>query len=324
MKIALAVQDPLITPQGYGARAQPDLYKALLKMCDLTAYSPFYQDLALDNVKHWELSEFGIPSEEYDCVLNNSRAVFHCSNIVNYDFGYKQTKNVAVMSKNEARRAKEEGIYSNYAHPNPRVVYLGTDTEYFKFNPNKEDYFVYFGRIHPSKGADVAVSIAERTGIKLKLMGEDQNPLVFGGGDDARQLHQFIDSLKERVSRIPNVEYLGSVTNDQVVDILGRAKGMICPVQGSFQSDISVVQALSCGTPVIVSDIPADSELVDPGVTGFICPPQDWNAWASAIGSIGQIDPYKVREVAYEKWSSKRMASELMALLEEVSKGGSW
>jgi glycosyltransferase involved in cell wall biosynthesis len=296
-----------LPPKGYGGfeRILWYLYVELEKLVDLTCYCyPQWYP----HWKFWTTEESEVPVNDYDAILNISNCKFSCNHVVNYEWGYGHTKNVVVPSRKE----------SEIRHKPNKIVYFGTDVNYYRFNPNKEDYFIFFGRIHPSKGADVAVQIAKETGIKLKLMGADKEPWF------APQDIAWAQDLKEKCKSIPNVEYLGTVSNEEVVEYLGKAKAMIYPIQGQFMFDLTVIESLSCGTPVIVSNLPAPNELIEHGRTGFICPPNDISAWKWAIKNIDSIDPYVVRKTAEEKWSSTRMAKELVGLLEQVSRGETW
>jgi glycosyltransferase involved in cell wall biosynthesis len=324
MKVAF-VAPSLTIPEGYGSRTEFNIYKGLRELLgdNLTTYSTQSRDLVFPGTK---LCSCGVDSEgteidpeEYDAVLNCTPLHFRSPNVVHYDYGHKHVINDTVVSESEAYQAKIGNRLYAYGSQNPKVVHIGTDIDYFKFQPNKEDYFVYFGRIHPSKGAELAVKIAEATGIKLKVAGDDCEC-----DRGFPSLLKFIADLKEYCSKLPNVEYIGHVTNSEAVDILGRARASIYPIQGIFQFDQTVIETMSCGTPVLVSDRPAPRDNVDSGVTGFIAPSDSMGDWKAIIDRVGELDPYKVRQVAEEKWSYRAVARNFMALFEQVARGETW
>jgi len=295
-----------IPPKRYGG-FERILYYLSVELPKLTDCTCYCYPQCYPHWKFWTTNPKEIPVEDYDAILNISNARFECPHVVNYEWGYGHTKNVVVPSRKE----------SEIRHKPNKVVYFGTDVDYYRFNPNKEDYFIFFARIHPSKGPQVALEIAKRTGIKLKIMGEDkQKPFV------TPELEVWIRNFRKACNQVPNVEYLGAVSNEDVVKYLGKAKAMLYPITGAFMFDLTVIEALSCGTPVIVSNKPAPNELVENGKTGFIC--SDINDFIRAIGRIDSLDPRTVRKVAEEKWSSRRMARELVGLLEQVSRGETW
>jgi glycosyltransferase involved in cell wall biosynthesis len=57
------------------------------------------------------------------------------------------------------------------------TIYHGIDPDDFVFSTKKENYLLYFGRIHPDKGAHTAIEIARQAGYTLKMAGliQDQN-----------------------------------------------------------------------------------------------------------------------------------------------------
>lgn len=309
MKVAFTFWSSFpIPPKAYGGFERILYYLSveLAKLTDLTCYC----DKAwFPHWKTWSVtSESEILVNHYDAILNISNVRFTCNHVVNYDWGYFHNKNVVVPSKKEAGRWKVP----------TKLVYFGTDVNYYRFNPDKEEYFIFFGRIHPSKGPQVALQVAKETGIKLKIMGADKESWF------APQDIAWAEKFKETCAGVPNVEYLGTVSNEEVVERLGKAKAMLYPIQGAFMFDLTVIESLSCGTPVVVSDIPAPNELIEHGKTGFICRHDNINDWKEAIRNTSSLSPYVCRQVAEEKWSSARMAKELVALLEQVSRGETW
>jgi glycosyltransferase involved in cell wall biosynthesis len=310
MKVAFTFWSPRpIPPKAYGGfeRILYYLSMELPKQADTTCYCDVRW---FPEWKTWSVTgESEIPVQDYDCILNISNVRFTAP-VVNYEWGYGHTRNVVVPSVKEA----------SIRHQPNKVVYFGTDVNYYRFNPNKEDYFVYFGRIHESKGPQVALEIAKRTGIRLKIMGEDKESPFF----DTPETQQFVQRIKNESAALSNVEYLGSVSNETVVDTLGRAKAMIYPIQGMFMFDLTVIEALSCGTPVIVSDLPAPNELVEHGRTGFKCRHDDVNSFCEAVKNVSSLSPDVCRQVAVERWSSSRMARELLQLCDQVSRGINW
>jgi len=60
------------------------------------------------------------------------------------------------------------------------TVYNGIDIKKFKFNPRPEDYWVAAGRFVPEKGIDLAIKIARKAKIKLKLAGGTGKGKILG------------------------------------------------------------------------------------------------------------------------------------------------
>ena len=58
-------------------------------------------------------------------------------------------------------------------------VYNGINPNDFTYREKKEDYLLYFGRIHPDKGPHDAISIAKKSGYKLIIAGLIQRSEIF-------------------------------------------------------------------------------------------------------------------------------------------------
>ena len=59
------------------------------------------------------------------------------------------------------------------------TTYNGIDPDAFTFVDRAGDYLLFLGRFHPEKGAHLAIEIARRAGIRLKLAGIPQDEAYF-------------------------------------------------------------------------------------------------------------------------------------------------
>lgn len=97
------------------------------------------------------------------------------------------------------------------------TIYHGLDPKKFTFRKNKENYLLYFGRIHPDKGAHAAIEIARKAGFPLKIAGLIQNESYFNS-----EIKPYIDN--------ENVYYLGNVGPEARDKLLGSAKALLHPI----------------------------------------------------------------------------------------------
>ena len=58
--------------------------------------------------------------------------------------------------------------------PNVRTIHHGIDLSLYRLGENKQQYLSFIGRIAPIKGTHIAIEVAHRTGIPLKIAGEVQ------------------------------------------------------------------------------------------------------------------------------------------------------
>lgn len=105
---------------------------------------------------------------------------------------------------------------------------------------------VFLGRIHQKKGFDVLVPALARVARYLP----DVETVVAGPneGGEWERVQALIDEANPR----PRVTYLGSVNGAARFDLLASAAVFVLPSH-SENFGMAVVEALACGTPVVVS-----------------------------------------------------------------------
>ncbi len=158
----------------------------------------------------------------------------------------------------------------------------------FKINTKPGDYFMYLGRIIESKGIGVAVEIAKRTGLKLKVAGQ---------GDFKRELG---------FDPPPNVELVGYLEPEARSEMLRGALALLAPTHYNEPFGGVTVEALLCGTPIITSDWGAFAENNLHGVTGYRCRSLEQFIWAAK--NIDKIDRAMCRKFAEMNFSLERVA----------------
>lgn len=172
------------------------------------------------------------------------------------------------------------------------TIYHGLDPEKFTFRRNKEDYLLYFGRIHPEKGAHAAIEISRKSGFPLKIAGLIQDEAYFRS-----EIEPFIDNK--------NVHYLGNVGAESRDKLLGSAKALLHPIFFEEPFGLSVLEAMMCGTPVIAFKRGSMPELILQGKTGFL--PNNISEAVLAIKALDKIEPQTCREYAVKKFSLDAM-----------------
>ena len=97
--------------------------------------------------------------------------------------------------------------------------------------------------------------------------------------------------LKTVLGRLPqeNVEFLGSVSQDRLVELMSTSHLMVLP---SLEEGLALVQgqALACGCPVLCSTNTGGEDLFTDGVEGFIVPIRDVAAMTQRMQQIAD-DP---------------------------------
>ncbi len=142
---------------------------------------------------------------------------------------YDNSKNVDFFIANSKFVAERiERIYGRKS----KVIYPPVDVDQFKPEADKEDYYLFVGRlINAYKRVDIVIKAFNRLGKRL---------IVVGDGDDMKQLQSIAED---------NIEFYGWLDSGKLGKIMSKAKALILPSIEDF--GIVSVESQACGTPVI-------------------------------------------------------------------------
>jgi len=117
---------------------------------------------------------------------------------------------------------------------------------YKKINLKKEDFFLFVGSLDPRKNLKTLLAAFASSTLKnqkLVIVGAKQNTLN-----------------DENLILPANVELFDNCSDDQLKDLYSKAKGLInCSLYEGF--GLPVVEAMSSGCPLLLSDIPVFNEI---------------------------------------------------------------
>ncbi len=125
------------------------------------------------------------------------------------------------------------------------------------------EYHVVVSALVPYKRVELAVDAAIATGRRL---------VVIGGGP-------LLAKLSRRAG--PNVQFLGSVSRDVIVERVGAARSLILPGVEDF--GIVPLEAMALGTPVVALGEGGARDTVVPGATGIFFDAPAVNSLAQAL-----------------------------------------
>jgi FkbM family methyltransferase len=157
------------------------------------------------------------------------------------------------------------------------------DLDDFDYSEEKDDYFLFLGRVFSGKGIDIAVQMTEKIGAKLIVAGQNPDNMTFPD----------------------HVEYIGYADVETRKKLLSRAKGFIIGSMYVEPFGGVQVEALLSGTPTITTDWGSFTENNIQGVTGYRC--RTFEDFINAGKNIDKIKPSDCREFA-EKFSLENVA----------------
>jgi glycosyltransferase involved in cell wall biosynthesis len=191
-------------------------------------------------------------------------------------------------------------------HPSLRyaaTIHHGIPVDCFDFDPIGSEDLLYFGRIHPDKGAREAITVARRIGRRLHMFGIVQDQAYFD-----REIRPQIDN--------EHVWFHGPVGGRERVRALGQAYALLHLINFDEPFGLSVVEAMACGTPVIAMRRGSMPELIEHGRTGFLV--GSIAEAVQAVEAIPSLDRHTLRIEVEQRFSVDRMADDYLALYREV------
>ncbi|MBN1278406.1 MAG: glycosyltransferase family 4 protein [Chlorobiaceae bacterium] len=198
--------------------------------------------------------------------------------------------NMAYVSISDSQRRPVGGI--NWV----KTIYHGYPPSGFEFNDKPGDYFLYLGRFSEEKKPEQAIMLARACNIPLKIAAKI-DPADQGYFD--RKIRPLLDH--------PLIDYVGEVDDVRKVALLKNAKALLNTIDWPEPFGLVMIEALACGTPVIVRGCGSAPEVITHGKTGFIC--ETRLDFINAIRNVGELSRKTCREEFERRFSADTMVS---------------
>ena len=207
----------------------------------------------------------------------------------------KQYSKIPYVSISDSQRIPVPGI--NWV----RTIYHGYPETLFDFNPDPEEYFLYLGRFSEEKRPDQAIMLARACNIRLKIAAKI-DPV------DREYFKTHIEPLLDN----PLIEYVGEVGDQEKGVLLRNAKALLNTIDWPEPFGLVMIEAMACGTPVIVRRCGSASEVVTEGKSGFICDTRQ--DFIRAIHNIDSISRVGCRREFEKRFTLRHMADNYESL----------
>jgi len=177
------------------------------------------------------------------------------------------------------------------------VIHHGVDVDSFPLGDGAGGYALFLGRMSADKGVTTAIRVARAAGVPLTVAAKRREP--------AEQ-----DYFETEVVPLlgVDVDYVGEVGRRDKLDLLAGASCLLNPIAWPEPFGMVMVEALACGTPVVATPCGSVPELIDHGVTGFVCSTE--TGLADALRHLHDLDRIRCRNAAAERFSAQRMVAE--------------
>jgi glycosyltransferase involved in cell wall biosynthesis len=180
---------------------------------------------------------------------------------------------------------------------NYKVIYNGIDTEKLmpsgrkikKWMKDGKKIILFAGRHDCRKGIGDLISafnILVKTDHNVKLK-------ITGSGEMTKTLRKMIQGL----GLAGLVEFVGTLSYSQLIEAYRTADLVIAPSTGGEGFNRTIIEARSCGTLVVCTDIGGQNEAIGKDLAPFMAKPKDPDSLAKQIMSILDLPETQKEEI---------------------------
>jgi glycosyltransferase involved in cell wall biosynthesis len=187
---------------------------------------------------------------------------------------FKASRNITAVSRTVANELGEYGLDQGEI----TVIGNGVDEKVFTPSHNKkrslEPYVLYTGVLRARKGVFDFIKSAQYVSKEFP----DVKFIICGRG-------RFLNKLKifaQRMGPQTKILFLGFVPSAKLIELYQNATLQVVP---SLYEGLPTVllEAMSCGLPVVATDIGGNNEVINSGVNGLLVPPKNPEEMAKGI-----------------------------------------
>ncbi|MEM3742530.1 MAG: glycosyltransferase family 4 protein [Nitrososphaerota archaeon] len=215
-----------------------------------------------------------------------------------------------------------------------KITYIHNGINVRRFSPNipnreilekysvvdNRRFLLYVGRISSRKGV---IDLVRAFSI---IHGELKNTvLLIAGGEDPK----YSEKVKKTIQLLnlaDSVKLLGPVPNKDVVELLRACDVFLYTSMGGEGIPRAVLEAMSCGKPVVATRVAGTPEAVKDGVTGYTVDIGDYKSIANYVIKILKDDELRkalgdnARKLILEEFNYETVIPQLTELLDQVIK----
>ena len=201
-------------------------------------------------------------------------------------------------------------ISNDQQSPLPHVnwmntVYNGIPKNLYRAHEKEGKYLAFIGRISPEKRPDLAVEIAKKLDMPLKIAAKVDKV------DEA-----YYESKIKPLFKHSLVEYIGEISEKEKNDFLGNAYALLFPIDWPEPFGLAMIEAMACGTPVIARKRGSVPEVIEEGISGFTF--ENVDDAIKKIKKISSLKRQRVRQAFEEKFTAAHMAENYLKVYKQA------
>lgn len=158
---------------------------------------------------------------------------------------------------------------------NPPVIYPPVKTSDYKFRCYG-DFWLSVNRLYPEKRIELQVEVFRRF--------PEEKLVIVGGYAKGDHAERYAKAIVKQAPK--NVEFLGEIQENHLIDLYSKCKGLICTAKDE-DFGMTPVEAMASGKPVVAVDEGGFRESIIDGKTGFLVK-ADVNELVMAVKSVSE------------------------------------
>jgi glycosyltransferase involved in cell wall biosynthesis len=228
-------------------------------------------------------------------------------------------QNSFTIFENQDDRAK--WLELNLAKQEATIVIPGAGVDVSSYQPNEQALktynFIMVSRLLWEKGVGTFVEAARLA----KSRGKTWSFVLVGASD--KQNHGAVPSAKlEQWHAGGDINWLGQ--RDDVAALLQSSEVYVLPSAYGEGLPKSILEAMSCGLPVVTTNTPGCRDAVINGKNGLLVPPKNPEALLAAMQELAESQEKRSamgaasRQMVLEEFSSQRVIEQTLAVWTEL------
>lgn len=173
-------------------------------------------------------------------------------------------------------------------------------------------YLCFLGRLTFNKGVDIAIAVAKRTGHKL---------IIAGNISQEQGAEQYLNKHVKPHLDGEQILWIGPVNDTRKQELLSGAIALLFPIRWQDPCPLVLMESLASGTPVIATKRASVPEIIDHGITGWLCEPEEpsVDAFVEALCHLTAIDRQACRLAAEQRFDVRVITPKILTTLATLS-----
>jgi len=213
------------------------------------------------------------------------------------------------------------------------VIYNGINVNDFPFEKDKKDYVFCMSSIYPEKGTETAINSAKEIDQKIVVAGpvhslddEKRNKVIKDYWENSikpkidyyANKEDLISSLENFLDSDKKVMYTGELNDSQKKHFFKNSKAFYAPIELEEAFGLTMVEANSCGTPVVAYKRGAVPEIIKHGVNGYQVNPQEIFNFISYAKKTKKLSPENCRKHVEKNFSLEKQVNNYISVYKDM------